>query len=66
MENKREIPSSELIAMKEIRKNYLSMLPTDWEVAEWYDLNIDPNDATVSSAIYKFRLWLKDRGQFQA
>ncbi len=36
------------------------LLPTDEEVAKWYDLNIDPNDATVSSGIYKFRLFLRD------
>jgi hypothetical protein len=37
------------------------LLPTDEEVAQWYDANIDDDIATVSSSIYKFRLWLKDR-----
>ena len=36
-------------------------LPTDEEVAKWYEENIDESTATVSSSIYKFRLWLKDR-----
>lgn len=35
------------------------VLPTDKECDDWYDLNIDNDSA--SSAIYKFRLWLKDR-----
>ncbi len=36
-------------------------LPTDEEVAKWYADNIDEKIATVSSSIYKFRLWLNDR-----
>lgn len=36
-------------------------LPTDKECADWYDLNIDEDNATVSSSIYKFRVWLKER-----
>lgn len=36
------------------------LLPTDEEVSKWYDLTIDPNNASVSSSIYKFRLYMKD------
>ena len=36
-----------------------NFLPTDEEVGEWFDINIDNDSA--SSAIYKFRLWLNDR-----
>lgn len=36
------------------------LLPTDKEVEDWYNLNIDENTATVSSSIYKFRLFLKE------
>lgn len=36
------------------------LLPTDAEVAKWYDECIDENIATVSSSIYKFRLFLDD------
>lgn len=46
--------------MKTKTEKILALLPTDEEVAQWYDLNIDPNDSTVSSSIYKFRLFLKD------
>lgn len=39
-------------------------LPNDNEVSEWFDLNIS-NDkekpCSASSAIYKFRSWLKER-----
>lgn len=35
-------------------------LPTDADVSQWYDLNIDPNDSTVSSSIYKFRLYMRE------
>jgi hypothetical protein len=34
-------------------------MPSDKEVSEWYELNIDNDSA--SSAIYKFRMWLKER-----
>ena len=34
-------------------------LPTDEEVAAWYDETILP-DCSASSAIYLFRLWLKE------
>ena len=39
-------------------------MPTDQEVAEWYDINIgnDPdNPCSASSGIYKFRQWLVER-----
>lgn len=41
-------------------KEIIKLLPTDEEVAKWYDENIDPNDSTVSSSIYKFRLFLRE------
>lgn len=34
------------------------LLPTDAETEQWFADNIDGDSA--SSAIYKFRLWLKD------
>ena len=34
--------------------------PSDAEVEKWFTENIDAN-CSASSAIYKFRLWLKDR-----
>lgn len=34
-------------------------LPTDEEVTKWWDENI--NDDSAGSAVYKFRLWLKER-----
>lgn len=37
-------------------------LPTDSDVEKWFDENIGVNsDCSASSAIYKFRLWLKER-----
>jgi len=42
--------------------------PTDKEVNDWYDINIgnDPdNPCSASSAIYKYRLWLRDRDKTQ-
>jgi hypothetical protein len=38
-------------------------LPSDEEVASWFVDNIghEPNDCSAGSAIYKFRLWLKER-----
>ena len=63
MEKIKEKTCSELIAEKEIKKHALWSLPTDAECEEWYDLNIDESIATVSSSIYKFRLWLKERLQ---
>ncbi len=38
----------------------IKLLPTDEDVAKWYDENIDEKVATVSSSIYKFRLFLKE------
>jgi hypothetical protein len=36
-------------------------LPTDKEVEQWFEDNIGTvNDCSASSAIYKFRLWLRD------
>jgi excinuclease UvrABC ATPase subunit len=43
-----------------IKKHARWSLPTDSEVGEWYDLNID-SETSASSAIYKFRLWLKEQ-----
>lgn len=39
-----------------------TLLPTDEETAKWFEENIGiKNDCSASSAIYKFRLWLKER-----
>lgn len=35
-------------------------LPTDDEVTDWWAHHIS-DDVSASSAVYKFRLWLKDR-----
>lgn len=40
-------------------ENIKKLIPTDKESEEWFVLNIDNDSA--SSAIYKFRLWLKER-----
>ena len=46
---------------KDIIKEYCNKrLPTDKEVEIWFSNNIDDN-CSASSAIYKYRLWLKDR-----
>ncbi len=37
---------------------YYTELPNDEQVSNWYTENIDA-DCSASSAIYKFRLWLK-------
>lgn len=63
MEKIKDQSISEQIAIKEMKKHALWSLPTDSEVSEWYDLNINHPDETASSAIYKFRLWLKERLQ---
>jgi len=40
----------------------MKLLPTDSEVEKWYDMNISEMDeCSASSAIYKFRLYLKER-----
>lgn len=37
-------------------------LPSDGETEKWFEENIGiVNDCSASSAIYKFRLWLKER-----
>ena len=37
-------------------------LPTDEETEKWFEDNIGiSNDCSASSAIFKFRLWLKER-----
>ena len=39
-------------------------LPSDGETEKWFEENIGTvNDCSASSAIYKFRLWLKERGK---
>lgn len=39
-------------------------LPSDGETEKWFEKNIGiVNDCSASSAIYKFRLWLKERGE---
>lgn len=44
------------------RINTFSLLPNDKEVDQWFEENIGTvNDCSASSAIYKFRLWLKER-----
>lgn len=43
----------------------MDLLPSDEETAQWFEDNIGiVNDCSASSAIYKFRLWLKDRQQY--
>ena len=49
--------TTEIIKKDEIIKNNL---PTDDETQKWFDENI-AKDCSASSAIYKFRLWLKER-----
>jgi hypothetical protein len=42
--------------------NVMPSLPSDGETEKWFDENIGVNsDCSASSAIYKFRLWLKER-----
>jgi hypothetical protein len=48
--------TTEIIKEDEIKNN----LPTDEETQKWFDENI-AKDCSASSAIYKFRLWLKER-----
>lgn len=38
----------------------ITSLPTDAQVKDWFDENIE-KDCSASSAIYKFRIWLKQR-----
>lgn len=43
------------------------VLPTDQEVKKWFEENIGiKNSCSASSAIYKFRLWIKDRSASNA
>jgi len=49
----------EKVFHKTFKETVKIILPTDKEVEQWFDKNIDGDSA--SSAIYKFRLWLKDR-----
>lgn len=39
-------------------KEIIKLLPNDKEVEDWYNDNIDESIASVSSSIYKFRLFL--------
>ena len=43
----------------EIIRSQIS-LPHDDECEKWFNENID-KDCSASSAVYKFRLWLKER-----
>lgn len=58
-----KIEPNEHVALQLTRaKEELDILPTDEEVEEFFNLNIPvPEECSSSSAIYKFRLWLKDR-----
>jgi len=47
-------------ARRLIEHKTINILPIDDEVVKWYTENID-KDCSASSAIYKFRLFLKDR-----
>ena len=50
--------------IKEAEKLYEKCFPTDKEVEKWFDENIGydkEKPCSASSAIYKFRLWLKER-----
>jgi hypothetical protein len=43
-----------------------NQIPTDEESEKWYEENIGiNNDCSASSAIYKFRLWLRDRLKYK-
>lgn len=45
-----------------INGGYKELLPCDEETSQWFDENIGSlNDHSASSAIYKFRMWLKER-----
>jgi hypothetical protein len=46
---------------KQFEVKIKELLPSDAEVEQWYADNIDEGTATVSSSIFKFRLWLADR-----
>ncbi len=43
-----------------VKPNAVIELPSDEDVEKWYIDNID-KDCSASSAIYKFRLWLKHK-----
>lgn len=44
------------------KEELISFLPTNAETEKWFEDNIGiVNDCSASSAIYKFRLWLKER-----
>lgn len=44
------------------KANVMPSLPSDSETEKWFIENIGVNnDCSASSAIYKFRLWLKER-----
>lgn len=46
------------------KTNYNVSLPSDGETEKWFKENIGiVNDCSSASAIYKFRLWLKERGE---
>lgn len=49
-----------LLTTEIIKKDEINNLPTDEETQKWFDENI-AKDCSASSAIYKFRLWLKER-----
>ena len=46
------------------KQDVMLSLPSDGETEKWFKENIGiVNDCSASSAIYKFRLWLKERGE---
>jgi hypothetical protein len=53
-------PQLESIANNLSSKETPSLHPSDKEVETWFTENVE-EDCSASSAIYKFRLWLKDR-----
>lgn len=58
-----KIEPNEHVALQLMRaKEKLDSLPSDEEVSVFFDTAIPlPNECSSTSAIYKFRLWLKDR-----
>lgn len=49
-------------AIKAMKQHATNVLPSDKETETWFDENI-AEGCSASSAIYKFRLWLKERNK---
>ncbi len=55
------IPNLRTVSNNQPKFNSTAPLhPSDKEVESWFETNVGEN-CSASSAIYKFRLWLKDR-----